>query len=214
MVPGLAGSAEVAVDHDRADDDHHHDHRSRCVDDHVDVDTDPDDLTVRRILPLGLLALTTIVVQVAFMPHLRFLGVVPDLGLVLAIAIAYHDDAETAAIVGFVTGLGFDLFLRTPVGVSALAYAVTGYVTGVIQASLIRSSRWLPFVLGGLGGLVGGLLFVGIAILAGTDSLIHLTTVGIVARAALYDAIAALVMFPLVERFVRTRVGPPVTWRE
>jgi len=169
---------------------------------------------MRRVLPLGLLALTTIVVQVAFMPHLRLLGVVPDLGLVLAIAIAYHDDAETAAIVGFVTGLGFDLFLHTPAGASALAYAVTGYVTGVIQASLIRSSRWLPFVLGGLGGLVGGLLFVGIAILAGTDALIHLTTLGTVARAALYDAIAALVVFPLVERFVRTRVAPLVSWRE
>jgi rod shape-determining protein MreD len=169
---------------------------------------------MRRVLPLGLLALTTIVVQVAFMPHLRLFGVVPDLGLVLAIAIAYHDDAETAAVVGFVTGLGFDLFLRTPVGASALAYAVTGYVTGVIQASLIRSSRWLPFVLGGFGGLVGGLMFVGIAILAGTDSLIHVATLGIVAQAALYDAIAALVVFPLVERFVRARVAPPVSWRE
>jgi rod shape-determining protein MreD len=169
---------------------------------------------MRRILPLGLLALTTIVVQVAFMPHLRLFGVVPDLGLVLAIAIAYHDDAETAAIVGFITGLGFDLFLRTPVGASALAYSVTGYLTGVVQASLMRSRRWLPFALGGLGGLVGGFMFVGIAILAGTDSLIHFTTVGIVARAALYDAIVALAVFPLVERFVRARVAPPVSWRE
>jgi rod shape-determining protein MreD len=169
---------------------------------------------VRRVLPLGLLALTTIVVQVTFMPHLRLFGVVPDLGLVLAIAIAYYDDAETAAIVGFVTGLGFDFFLRTPVGASALAYAVMGYLTGVIQASLIRSGRLLPFALGAVGGFVGGLLFVGIAILAGTDSLTHVATFGVVARAALYDAIAALVMFPLVERFVRSRVAPQMTWRE
>jgi rod shape-determining protein MreD len=168
---------------------------------------------VRRILPLGLLALTTVVFQVAFMPHLRLFGVVPDLGLVLAIAVAYHDDAETAAIVGFVTGLGFDLFLHTPVGASALAYAVTGYLTGVIQAGLIRSSRWLPLALGGLGGFVGGLMFVGIAILAGTDALIRVDTLSIVARAAVYDAIVAMVVFPLVGRFVRTRVAPPVSWR-
>lgn len=156
--------------------------------------------------------MTTVVVQVAFMPHLRFLGVVPDLGLVLAIAVAYHDDAETAAVVGFVTGLGFDLFLRTPVGASALAYAVTGYLTGVIQAGLIRSTRWLPLVLGGLGGFLGGLMFVGIAILAGTDSLIRFATLGIVARAAVYDALAAMIVFPLVDRFVRTRVAP-INWR-
>lgn len=168
---------------------------------------------MRRILPLGLLALTTVVVQVAFMPHLRLLGVVPDLGLVLAIAVAYHDDAETAAIVGFVTGVGFDLFLRTPVGASALAYAVTGYLTGVIQAGLIRSTRWVPLALGGLGGLIGGLMFVGIAILAGTDELIRVGTLSLVARAAVYDALVAMVVFPLVERFVHTRVAPPVPWR-
>jgi rod shape-determining protein MreD len=166
---------------------------------------------VRRVVPLGLLALTTIVVQVALMPHLRLLGVVPDLGLVLAIAVAYYDDAEAAAVVGFATGLGFDLFLRTPVGASALAYSVTGYLTGVVQAGLIRSSRWLPLALGGLGGLVGGLMFVGIAILAGTDTLIAGRTLGLVARAAMYDALVATIVFPLVGRFVRARVAP--TWR-
>ena len=168
---------------------------------------------MRRALPLGLLALTTVVLQVSFMPHLRLFGVVPDLGLVLAIAVAYHDDAETAAIVGFITGFGFDLFLRTPVGASALAYSVTGYLTGVIQAGLIRSSRWLPLALGGIGGLVGGLMFSGIAILAGTDSMMRFGTVGIVARSTLYDALVAMVVFPLVERFVRTRVARPASWR-
>ena len=168
---------------------------------------------MRRIVPLGLLALTTVVVQVAVMPHLRLLGVVPDLGLVLTIAVAYHDDAETAAIVGFVTGLGFDLFLRTPVGASALAYSVTGYLTGMVQAGLIRSSRWLPLALGALGGLVGGLLFVGIAILAGADALQGSGTFETVVRAAVYDALVAPVVFPLVGRFVKTRVAPPTTWR-
>jgi rod shape-determining protein MreD len=169
---------------------------------------------MRRTLPLGLLAVTTVVVQVAFMPHLRLFGVVPDLGLVLAVAVAYHDDAETAAIIGFVTGLGFDLFLSTPVGASALAYSVMGYLTGVIQAGLIRSTRWLPLALGGLGGIAGGLIFVGIAILAGTDELIRAGTFGVVARAAGYDAVAALIVFPLVERFVRARVAPPISWRD
>ena len=168
---------------------------------------------MRRVLPLGLLALTTVVVQVALMPHLRLFGVVPDLGLVLAVAVAYYDDAQSAAVVGFVTGVGFDLFLFTPVGASALAYAVTGYLTGVVQAGLIRSGRWLPLALGGLGGLVGGLMFVGIAILAGTDALITSSTLSVVVRAAVFDALAATIVFPLVGRFVRTRVAPPATWR-
>jgi rod shape-determining protein MreD len=164
-------------------------------------------------MPLGLLALTTVVVQVAVMPHMRLFGVVPDLGLVLAVAVAYYDDAESAAVVGFLTGLGFDLFLRTPVGASALAYAVTGYLTGVVQAGLIRSSRWFPLALGALAGLVGGLIFAGIAILAGTDALIASSTLSVVVRAAVFDALTATLVFPLVGRFVKTRVAPPATWR-
>jgi hypothetical protein len=54
---------------------------------------------------------------------------------------------------------------------------------------------------------------VGIAILAGTDSLIADRTIEIVARAAVYDAVVAMALFPLVERFVHTRVAPPASWR-
>ncbi len=168
---------------------------------------------MRRLVPLAVLVLTTVVVQVSLMPHLRLFGVVPDLGLVLAIAIAYHDGSETAAVAGFLTGVGFDLFLRTPVGASALAYAVTGYLAGVVQTGLLRANRWLPLLLGGLGGLIGGLMFAGIAILAGSDELISSRTLSIVARAALFDAIVALLIFPLVARMVTPPVAAPPPWR-
>ena len=67
--------------------------------------------------------------------HLRILGVVPDLGLVLAVAIAYRSGPEAGALTGFAAGLCYDLFLETPLGLSALSYALTAYAVGLLQAA-------------------------------------------------------------------------------
>ena len=100
---------------------------------------------------LALVVVLVVIVQVTVMPHLRILGVVPDLGLVLAVAVVYRDGAEAGAITGFAAGLGYDLFLATPLGLSALVYALTAYAVGVLQTGMLRSPRWIPPLLGGLG---------------------------------------------------------------
>ena len=56
-------------------------------------------------------------------------------------------------------GLSIDLFLTTPLGLSALSFAVTGYAVGVFQAGVVRTTPWLAPILGGVGGLFGGLVF-------------------------------------------------------
>ena len=72
-------------------------------------------------------------------PHLRIFGVVPDLGLVLAVAVAYRSRPEAGALVGFVAGLGYDLFLETPLGLSALSYALDRVRVGVLAGGMLRS---------------------------------------------------------------------------
>lgn len=94
----------------------------------------------RRIL-LAALVGTTVVLQVAVMPELRIFGVVPDLGAVLAVCVAYHSGSDSAALVGFAAGLGFDVFLESPLGLCALAYALTGWAVGPIQGGFIRTPR-------------------------------------------------------------------------
>ena len=88
---------------------------------------------IRRIR-LGLVVLVCVVLQTTLFTHLRIDGVVPDLGLVAVLAVAYEDGADTGAVYGFLMGLAMDLFLTTPLGLSALAFAVTGYAVGVFQA--------------------------------------------------------------------------------
>src|SRR4029078_6163261 len=93
----------------RADRDDHHD---ACDNLDVDINVDFDDIDdlaggppVRASRIIALVTLT-VIVQVVLFPHIRLAGRVPDLGLVLAIAVAFDHGPEEGAISGFVTGLG------------------------------------------------------------------------------------------------------------
>lgn len=171
-----------------------------------------------RGIRLALLLIAIVIVQTTILPYLRIAGVVCELGLVATVAVAYREGPETGAIFGFAAGFCTDLFLQTPLGLSALSFALTGYLIGVVQGALLRSSWWVAPVLGGLGGLIGGALFVGIGALVGQEQLFALRSLRIVALAALFDAIVAPIMFPIVGYALRgpgprtaTEVGGP-TW--
>jgi rod shape-determining protein MreD len=164
-----------------------------------------------RTVRVLLLVVVIVILQVTVFPHLRLFGVVPDLGLLVAIAVGYQEGPEAGALVGFVAGLGYDLFLETPLGLSALAYALVGYGVGIIESSLLRSPRWLPSLLGFLGGLIGGLLIIAIGVLVGLDGVKGAHGVKTVALAALYDALLAPFVFFLVRKVLGTpdRVAGP-----
>ncbi len=149
------------------------------------------------------LIVLTVMAQVVLFPHVRLAGRVPDLGLVLAVAVAFDHGPEAGALVGFLTGLGFDLFLETPLGLSALAYAITAFAVGVLQGGVLRAPRWFTPVIGALGGLAGGLLFVSVGLLAGVDGVHGNRAFATLALAALYDGLLAPFVFLLVGSFFR-----------
>ncbi len=150
----------------------------------------------------------TVIVQVAVFPHLRLFGVVPDLGLLLAVAIAFRHGPEAGALVGFVTGLGYDLFLASPIGMSGLSYALTAYIVGVLQTGMLRSPAWIPPLIGFLAGLGGGLIFTVIGYLAGVTAVSTWSALSTVALAALYDALLAPFVFWLVAHVVDREPAP------
>jgi rod shape-determining protein MreD len=155
-----------------------------------------------RALRLFALIVSLVIVQVTVFPHLQIAGVVPDLGLLVAIAVGYQLGAEAGAIAGFTAGVGYDLFLETPLGLSALAYALVGYGVGLLAGGLLRAPRFLPIALAVLGGLAGGLILIGIGVLAGVDTVKGVQGVETIAIAALYDALLAPLVFFLVARAI------------
>jgi rod shape-determining protein MreD len=171
-----------------------------------------------RFARLALLLIAIVLIQTTILPYLRVFDVVADLGLVATVAVAYREGPETGAIFGFAAGLSMDLFLQTPLGLSALAYALTGYLIGILQGGMLRSAWWVSPVLGAFGGIIGGLLFIGIGALVGQEQLFALRSLRVVLLAGLLDAIVAPIMFPIVSYAVRgvaprtgSRFGGP-TW--
>ncbi len=148
-----------------------------------------------RLVPLGI---AVVITQVSIFPELRLLGVVPDLGLVAALAVAWHDGPEAGAWFGFVVGLAFDLFLSTPLGISAISYALVAYALGTIRPLFDGRIGWLTVAFGFFGGLAGGTLFALFAILTGADNLQRVHTLAVVVNSALYDALLAPLMFGLL----------------
>jgi rod shape-determining protein MreD len=192
------------VDDDHLDDHHVDDDRARRDDHH--------ERAVTRPLRIGALILLLVVVQVTVFPHLRLLGAVPDLGLLLALAVAYRDGPEAGLVTGFVAGLAFDLFLETPTGLSALSYSLTAYAVGVLQSGVLRNPRFVAPLLGGLGGLVSGVGFVVIGVLVGAELGFTYHTFGLIAAAALYDAVLAPIVFALAARVLGRSPEPVATW--
>jgi rod shape-determining protein MreD len=158
-------------------------------------------------LRLTLLVVTTVVLQTTLFPDLRVFGVAPDLGLVATVAVAFRVGPERGAVYGFANGLAIDLFLETPLGVSALSFALVAYGVGIVQTGLSRTARWVPLVFGGLGGLGGGLVFVAVGGLSGSDHLLALRSIPVVVVAAAYDALLAVPMFRIARWATATEVG-------
>lgn len=161
---------------------------------------------IARTARLGLYLILLTVVQTTVLPHLRIFGVVPDLGLVAAVALAIRYGPETGAVFGFFAGLATDAFLQTPLGLAAFSFGMTAYLVGVLQARLVRPAWWVHPAVAAGAGVVAGLLFVGVGALIGQDQLWALRSVRTILLAALYDGVVALAIFPLTDRVAR--VGP------
>jgi len=149
---------------------------------------------IRRIR-LVLLVITTVLLQTSVLSNLKVAGVVPDVVLLGVLGVAYRSGPETGAIFGFAAGLTLDLFLRTPFGLSALAFSLTGFLLGVLQASILRTSKWMIPILGGVGCLVGNLLFRGFGTLVGEEPLLSGHSIRVILVTVACDAVLAPVMF-------------------
>lgn len=150
-----------------------------------------------RTLRIALVVVAAVVLQTTLFAELRIAGVAPELGLLVTVAVAYREGPVAGAAVGCAAGLLVDCFLVTPLGLSALAWSLTGYGVGVLQTGLLRASRWSAPLVGGLGSLAGGFVFVAVAVLAGQDQLVEWRTPVVVVVAAAYAAVLAPLVFPV-----------------
>lgn len=159
-------------------------------------------MTPARFLLGAATVLTALLVQTTMVARLPLPGAVPDLVLVLVLAFALVEGPLSGLVTGFVAGLLADLVADHQLGRLALAYAVVGYVVGLLEGDSDRSVL-LPFVTVALGAAGALLVFSAEGLLLGDPRV----TFGAVVRGLLgsvpYDVVLTPFIVPAVGALVR-----------
>jgi rod shape-determining protein MreD len=152
-----------------------------------------------RKLRVALVLLTLLVLQTTLVAALPVLTVRADLVLLLAIAAGIVGGPDRGAIVGFVSGLSYDLLVsETPVGLYALAYCLIGYVVGMAQGSVLRSSWWIPIASAFGASSAGVILFALIGKVLGQDQILNDRLARVVLIVAVFNALLIRPMLRVV----------------
>lgn len=85
---------------------------------------------------LALLALITLIAQVAIVPHIAIAGIRPDLTVLLVVLAGLRGGPVTGTVAGFLLGLLQDLLVPETLGMNALAKSIVGYGAGKISGQL------------------------------------------------------------------------------
>jgi rod shape-determining protein MreD len=115
----------------------------------------------------ALVILVVLVVQATLMADLRVAGALGDLVLVLVVAAGLTGGPDRGATYGFVAGLGYDLVLDTPFGLSPLVYALIGFAVGLVGLALLRTSGWWPPAVAAGAAVVQAVLYTALGNLIG-----------------------------------------------
>lgn len=143
--------------------------------------------------------LGALVLQVCLFARFSFDGARPDVVILVAVLAGYVAGPERGAVVAFCAGTAFDLLLTTPLGLSALVYAVVAYAIGSATGGLLRSSPWIPSMLAAIGSAAGMLAYALIGALFGEATLTGPPLASII----VYVAVINVVLAPLAIRALR-----------
>lgn len=144
-----------------------------------------------RVLTFLLLALF---IEQGLLVDVSLMDVRADVLLLAAIVAGTRAGPEEGAIVGFVAGIITDLFAQTPLGLSALAYAIVGYSVGMVQTSVLRTSWWIGPATAAVASAAGVVIFAVAGAVVGQGYLVGPRMAVVAFGVAVFNAILAPVL--------------------
>lgn len=153
-------------------------------------------------LRLPIMLLGALLIQTSLLARMRLFGVMPDFMLLVAVAAGITSGPARGATLGFASGMLIDLFLPTPLGLSALVFTLVGYGVGVASAGVLRSAWYIPVLTAGAASAAGEALFAVIGSVLGERMLTaHLVTIAAVV------GVTNAVLAPVAVKFVDWSLG-------
>lgn len=175
--------------------------------------TERDRLTTVGRARLTLLIAVVLTLQVAIIGPVTVDGVHPDLMLLLAAVGGATGGPARGALIGFGCGLLSDLFLETPFGLSALTFCLVGYVVGLFQTAVLRSSWWTVALAALVGSAGGEFLYALIGAIVGQSQMLSDSLPRIVGIVASINAVVSLPATRLMSWATETHERRPVRRR-
>jgi rod shape-determining protein MreD len=153
-------------------------------------------------LRLPVMFLASLLFQTTVLARIRFFGVMPDFMLLVAVAGGITAGPTRGATLGFASGMLIDLFLPTPLGLSALVFTLVGYGVGVANTGVLRSAWYIPVLTAAGASVAGVALYALIGSVLGEQMITgHLVTIAAVV------GVSNAVLAPLGVRFVGWSLG-------
>ena len=138
-----------------------------------------------------LLLISALALHLALFSVLRVGGAAPDLMLLVAVAGGLVGGPVRGAVLGFAAGIAVDVFLRTPMGLSALVFTLVGYGVGVVSTGVLTPSWYLPVVTASIASAAGVVLYAFVGAMLG-EPMVSRRLVTIVSVVAVGNAILAV----------------------
>ncbi|MEV7424315.1 MULTISPECIES: rod shape-determining protein MreD [unclassified Streptomyces] len=166
-----------------------------------------------RILLSVTLVVVALVIQVSVLARLQLPGAVPDLVLLVVLALAFVYGHVSGALIGFGAGLLSDLAPPADhaAGRYALVLCVIGYLAGLVrpEKGQLRSA-FVPMAAVVAAALGSTLLYAGVGALVGDTAARHVGLAGLLFTAAVYDLLLAPFTVPLVMWLARRADNDPL----
>jgi len=116
-------------------------------------------MSIFRLIKALFVITLVLILQLELFSNIRFFGVMPELMLGLAIASGWHGGPSNGALTGFVCGFTIDLYLATPLGLSALSYALIGYLLGIVAEIVAEDIERIVRLIISIAAIALGLTF-------------------------------------------------------
>jgi rod shape-determining protein MreD len=170
-------------------------------------------MRINRILLSTALVVVALVIQVSVLSRLQLPGAVPDLMLLVVLALAFVYGHVSGALIGFGAGLLTDL--APPADHAAGRYALVLCVIGYLAGLARPEKGQLRSALGPMAAVVGAalgstLLYAGVGALVGDTAARHVGLLGLLFTAAVYDLLLAPFCVPLVMWLARRAENDPL----
>jgi len=154
----------------------------------------------RRVLALGVVIVTALVLQSTVFAELRLFGVRPELLFLVTIVVALMGGPNEGAVVGFASGMAQDFMLNQPKGITALTLTLVGYAVGMTRQYIVSQSPLVPTAMVFVGPAVGMIFYEVVSYLLGAFDATTTFGLRVALLTAVYNAVLTPIAYPILRR--------------